>query len=240
MAACGCFGTSAITALTAQNTLGVWDIHSIPVNHIRKQIESVLDDIGTNAIKIGMLHTPEVIQTVKDTLQKYKISNIVVDPVMVATSGDRLLLEESIETLKNELVPIAKVITPNIPEAEILLNDTISTPTQLPKVAHRLSQKYSISVLLKGGHLKNEDVVDVLYDWKTKQLSEFTTKRVFTKNTHGTGCTLSSALACFLAKGFPLSQSVHHAKNFLNKAIQAGSIYTIGKGYGPVKHHGIK
>lgn len=236
ISACGCFATTAITAITAQNTLGVTDIHAIPVNTLKKQIIAVLDDIGTDSIKIGMLHNSETIIAVKAVLKQFGKKNIVLDPVMVATSGNKLLLTEAIETMKNVLIPNVRVITPNIPEAEILLGKKITKNNQLPEYALKLGNMYHVSVLLKAGHLDDNDLIDVFYNVETNELLELKSKRINTQNTHGTGCTLSSALAAFLARGFDLNDAVQKAKEYINGAIAAGVDYSTGKGHGPVNH----
>jgi hydroxymethylpyrimidine/phosphomethylpyrimidine kinase len=236
ISACGCFATTAITAITAQNTLGVTDIHAIPVSTIEKQIIAVLNDIGTDCIKIGMLHNSETITIVNKALKQFKQKNIVLDPVMVATSGNKLLQTEAIETLKKVLIPNVRIITPNIPEAEILLETKIANNQQLPEFAQRLGNKYNLSVLLKAGHLVEDDLIDVFFNAETNELIELKSKRINTRNTHGTGCTLSSALASFLALGFGLNVAVQKAKEYINDAIVEGVDYTTGKGHGPVKH----
>lgn len=236
MSACGCFGMSAITAVVDENTTGVYGVHPIPVSFVKGQIKSVLDDIGADAVKIGMLHSTELIRAVKETLMEYAVRNIVLDPVMVATSGDKLLLDEAIETLKNELVPMARVITPNIPEAEILLGRKISQQDNLPLIALQLSCNSQVSVLLKAGHFTGEELTDVFYNAETGKILELPSKRVHTQNTHGTGCTLSSAVASFLALGLPLSDAVKKAKEYIGQAIAEGAKYEIGKGHGPVHH----
>lgn len=171
MSALGCFGMSAITAITAQNTQGVFDIHPVPVSTIETQIKVVLDDIGADAIKIGMLHSSEVIKTVSETLKKYNIENIVLDPVMVATSGDKLLQDDAIETLVKELFPLSKVITPNIPEAEILLNTKIKNNNDLARAAKQLTDFGARSVLLKAGHFDKEELTDIFTTEKQIKLS---------------------------------------------------------------------
>jgi len=236
ISACGCFATTAITAIVDENTVGVFGVHPIPVDFVKGQIKSVLDDIGTDAIKIGMLHSSELIRAVKDTLLPYNIRSIVLDPVMVATSGDKLLQDEAIETLKEVLIPNVRVITPNIPEAEILLGAKITNNQQLPEYARELGNKYHVSVLLKAGHLDGNDLIDVFFNAETNELLELKSARINTPNTHGTGCTLSSALAAFLARGFDLNDAVRKAKEYINDAIAAGADYTIGKGHGPVNH----
>ena len=234
--ACGCYGMSAITAITAQNTCGVSDIHGIPVNTISSQIHAVLEDIGTDAIKIGMLHSQEVILTVTDVLRKFQCRNIILDPVMVATSGDPLIKEDAIALLKNELFPLAKLITPNIPEAEMLTGRKITDNDAMIEAAKHLSRDFSTSVLVKGGHLASEKLVDVLWDYEGQEVEFYENKRLATKNSHGTGCTLSSAIAAFSAKGMALKDAVLHAEKYLHSAIKAGSQYIIGKGHGPVHH----
>ncbi len=235
--ACGCFGTSAIVAVVDENTMGVTGVHPVPVDFVAGQIRSVLDDIGADAVKIGMLHSSELIRAVKNTLSVYRIDNIVLDPVMVATSGDALLQPEAVETLRTELIPIARVITPNIPEAEILLGEEIACQQELPEVARLLSQRCGgVSVLLKAGHLHDEDLVDVFYNAETCHAMPLKSKRIYTQNTHGTGCTLSSAVASFLARGNSLDNAVIKAKNYISSAIEAGAGYEIGKGHGPVHH----
>ena len=234
--ACGCFGTSAIVAVVDENTIGVTGVHPIPVDFVVGQIRSVLDDIGADAIKIGMLHSSELIRAVRDTLALYPLRNIVLDPVMVATSGDALLQQEAIETLKNELMPSARVITPNIPEAQILLGRKIGSQDELPQAARELSADTRVSVLLKAGHLHERELVDVFYNAETDELVYLPSERLDTKNTHGTGCTLSSAVAAFLAQGLELNQAVIQAKEYINSAIRCGAEYEIGHGHGPVHH----
>ena len=234
--ACGCFGTSAIVAVVDENTVGVTGVHPVPVDFVAGQIKSVLDDIGADAIKIGMLHSSELIRTVKETLSRYDVKNIVLDPVMVATSGDKLLQNDAIETLQNELIPFVRVITPNIPEAEVLLQREIKSQDELPKVIKELSANRNVSVLLKAGHLTEEKLTDVFYNAETDEIIELTSGRICTKNTHGTGCTFSSALAAFLAHSLPLNDAVRAAKEYMKSAIIAGAEYEIGKGHGPVHH----
>lgn len=234
--ACGCYGMSAITAVVDENTIGVTGVHPIPINFVSGQIISVLDDIGVDAVKIGMLHSSELIWAVKEVLLRYDIKNIVLDPVMVATSGDKLLQDEAISTLKNDLIPIARVITPNIPEAEILLGTKIKSQSDLPLVIKDLSHDGKVSVLLKAGHLPNEELIDVFYNAETDEIIELRSERILTCNTHGTGCTLSSAIAAFLTHGISLNDAILKAKNYINQAILHGAEYKIGKGNGPVHH----
>ena len=219
ISACGCFATSAITTITAQNTIGVTDIHPVPVATLEAQIRAVLDDIGTDAVKLGMLHSVEVIECVARLLSAYEITNVVLDPVMVATSGDKLIQDEAIAALQETLFPLVRVITPNIPEAEIISNRTLPTRTELAAVAGQLGTKFNLSVLAKGGHLAG-----------------FKNLRVQTRNSPGTGCTLSSALAAYLAKGLSVSEAATLAIGYVAEAIKTGAGYTIGGGHGPVHH----
>lgn len=237
-AACGCYGASAIVAVVDENTVGVTDVHPIPVKFVAGQIRSVLDDIGADAVKIGMLHSAELIQTVRQTLDLYPdIRNIVLDPVMVATSGDPLLMPEAVDSLKTTLVPRTRVITPNIPEAEILLGETIDRQSRLPDAARRLSDKCAgVSVLLKAGHLTDNRLTDIFFNAETGDTIRLESERLNTVNTHGTGCTLSSALASHLAKGLSLTDAAIAAKNYVAAAIEAGAAYEIGHGHGPVHH----
>ena len=232
------YAASVITATTAQNTQGVTDIHAIPVPHIVKQLEAVLDDITFNAVKIGMLHSSEVIEAVQNTLEKYNITNIVLDPVMIATSGDKLITDEAIKSLK-AFLPKVTLITPNIPEAELLVGHNI-TPDNQETSAKELGEMYKVSVLLKGGHLEFTDTMtDVLYNYNTKKTTTIQNKAVDTINTHGTGCSLSSSIATHLARGDSLESATNKGCTYLNLAIDAGKDKLLGKGHGPVNHFGI-
>lgn len=213
--ACGCFGTSAIVAVVDENTVGVTGVHPVPVEFVVGQIRSVLDDIGADAIKIGMLHSSELIRAVKETLAHYAIRNIVLDPVMVATSGDALLQRDAVATLRDELIPCARVITPNIPEAELLLGERLTRQEELPDAARRLSRDGRVSVLLKAGHLQDNMLTDIFYNAETDRILPLRSPRVETVNTHGTGCTLSSAFAAFLARGFELDEAATRAKEYI-------------------------
>lgn len=235
--ACGCFGTSAIVAVVDENTVGVTGVHPVPVEFVTGQIRSVLDDIGADAIKIGMLHSSELIRAVRDTLARYAIRNVVLDPVMVATSGDPLLQQEAIATLRDELIPTVRIITPNIPEAELLLGRKIDSQESLPEAARELSRNGGgISVFLKAGHLHDEELVDIFYNAEEDRILPLRSRRLATRNTHGTGCTLSSALAAFLAHGCSLDEAATKAKEYIAGAIEAGAEYEIGHGHGPVHH----
>lgn len=234
--ACGCFGTSAIVAVVDENTVGVTGVHPVPVEFVVGQIRSVLDDIGADAVKIGMLHSSELIRAVRQTLGQYAIRNVVLDPVMVATSGDPLLQQEAIATLRDELVPHVRIITPNIPEAELLLGRPIASQEELPEAARELSRNGRVSVFLKAGHLHDRELVDIFYNAEEDHILELRSERLDTPNTHGTGCTLSSALAAFLAHGCSLDEAARSAKEYIASAIAAGAAYRIGHGHGPVHH----
>lgn len=232
----GCFATSAITAITAQNTLGVNAVEGLSIDILEGQIEAVLSDIGTDSVKIGMLHSAEVVRSVARLLRKYGIKDVVLDPVMVSTSGHKLIEDSAIAVLKSDLMPLARVITPNIPEAEILLGEPIEKQGDLPAAARRLAQQYGVSVLLKAGHLVDDELIDIFYNNETGEVIELSARRVDTPNTHGTGCTLSSAFAAQLAKGLPLTEAARAAKAYINNAIIHGAAYKIGNGHGPVCH----
>lgn len=234
--ALGCYGMSAITAVVDENTAGVYGVHPIPDIFVQGQIRSCLDDIGADAIKIGMLHSSSLIRAVAETLSRYDVKNIVLDPVMVATSGDPLLQADAVETLKQVLIPRARIITPNLPEAEILLGRKILSAAEMPEAARQLSRLGGVSVLLKGGHLTDKVLVDVFYDAEYDSIIEMQNPRIDTVNTHGTGCTLSSAVAAKLAHGLPIQEAVGGAISYVYAAIKAGANYAIGHGHGPVNH----
>lgn len=236
ISALGCYAATAITAVTVQNTQGVSDVHPVPCPIIQAQAEAVISDIGVDAIKIGMLHSSEVVRTIAHVLRSHSVPAVVLDPVMVSTSGHRLIEESAVESLVKELMPLATVITPNIPEAEILLGHTITSQEELPAAARELAQRCGTSVLLKAGHLDSERLVDILFNIKDESLTELPSVRIDTPNTHGTGCTLSSALTASLAKGLSLTEAAFAAKRYINEAIIAGAEYTIGHGHGPVHH----
>lgn len=236
ISATGSYAASAITAITVQNTIGVESVFPIPVETISGQIHAVLSDIGADAIKIGMMSSPEVIRTICTELDSFGIRNIVVDPVMVSTSGHRLMEDSAIEVLTSELVPRARVITPNIPEAEILAGCKITSQSELPAIARKLSCGGKVSVLMKAGHLTDDELVDIFYNAESDSIIELRSKRVYSPNTHGTGCTLSSAFASYLAQGLCLDDAARAAKTYITEAIAAGAEYQIGHGHGPVDH----
>ncbi|WP_266365061.1 bifunctional hydroxymethylpyrimidine kinase/phosphomethylpyrimidine kinase [Tellurirhabdus rosea] len=233
--ALGCFGMSVITALTAQNTRAVTAIQSVPPAFIAEQMRAVLSDIGADAIKIGMLHSPDVIVTVASVLQEFDATNIVLDPVMVAKSGDKLLQDEAVAALKSTLLPLATVITPNLPETEVLLGHPVETWLAMEQASEELAQYCPGAVLIKGGHLDAAQSPDLLRLPSGEQ-RVFETTRIQTANSHGTGCTLSSAIAAGLAKGLAVAEAVSAAKDYLTGALQAGADYRLGNGHGPVHH----
>ena len=227
----GVFAMSAITALTAQNTTGVTGIMEVTPEFLAMQLDAVFTDIRPDAVKTGMVSSGKLIRTIAEKLRQYKAGNIVVDPVMVATSGARLIAEEAVETLKAELLPLAALVTPNIPEAEILADMSISSEEDMVKAAAIIGERYGCAVLCKGGHSLN-DANDLL--WNDGNCTWFMGKRIDNPNTHGTGCTLSSAIASNLAKGFTLEKSVERAKDYISGALAA--MLDLGKGSGPMAH----
>ncbi len=230
-AAHGCYAMGVITAVTSQNTQGVRGYEDVSPALIASQIEAVFDDISVDAVKIGMVSVPETIEAIAAKLEQYKASPVVVDPVMVATSGDRLLTEKAVETLKQRLFPLAAVITPNIPEAEVLLDRKIETVEEMEQAGKDLHAAYGCAVLVKGGH-RIEDATDVLFDGIA--VHHFSGRRSDSKNTHGTGCSLSSAIAANLANGKSLAEAVKEGKEYVYRGIVNSE--TIGHGHGPIHH----
>jgi hydroxymethylpyrimidine/phosphomethylpyrimidine kinase len=240
ISACGAFAASVITASTAQNTKGVFDIHPMPIFHIKKQLDTVFSDINFDAIKIGMLHSCEVIEIVGMKLAEYNAKNVVLDPVMIATSGDKLITDQAIDCLK-KLLPKALLITPNSKEAETLIGYVIHK-NNVKAAAKDIGLTFKTSVLLKGGHLEDtsDDMFDVFYNYSTDTLSVFKNPRIHTNNTHGTGCSLSSSIAAFLSKDDDLEYAVKQACEYINMAIANGKNKILGKGNGPINHFGLK
>lgn len=236
MSATGSYACSVITAITAQNTLGVSAIFPIPLEHVEKQLDAVFTDLNIVAVKVGMLADCDIIKVVAAKLSQYKPQFLVVDPVMVATSGDLLLQESAIETLKTELLPMADVITPNLPEGAALIGCEIpKTEQEMTEMVAQLRGLGADSVLLKGGHLEQDDNSNDLLIL-SDDVAHLSAKRVNTKNTHGTGCTLSSAIASYLAQGHGLLESVKLGKSYISNAIAHADQLDIGKGHGPVNH----
>jgi hydroxymethylpyrimidine/phosphomethylpyrimidine kinase len=233
--ALGCYGMTAITAITAQNTLGVSAIHGVPPEVLRAQIRAVLDDIGADAIKIGMLHSPEVVAVVAQALDDYRISHVVLDPVMVATSGDRLMAQETVQVLVKELFHRATLITPNLDEAELLLGRPVTRAAEFEGATRDLLALGAPAVLLKGGHLDSDEIVDVLATGN-RHTQRWVSPRIASRNVHGTGCTLSSAIAAHLALGISLPQAVAESRGYVLASIAAGAAVHTGAGHGPLNH----
>ncbi|MBQ7624807.1 MAG: bifunctional hydroxymethylpyrimidine kinase/phosphomethylpyrimidine kinase, partial [Clostridia bacterium] len=228
----GVYAMSVITALTAQNTTGVRDVLEASPEFVKEQIDAVYEDIRPDAVKIGMVSSPEIVSAIAERLKAHKAENIVVDPVMVATSGASLMKTEAISALCRELLPLCTVVTPNIPEAEVLSDMKIKDKADMEKAAKKINETYGCAVLLKGGHSVN-DANDLLC--KNGELTLFTGKRINNPNTHGTGCTLSSAIAANLAKGYDMKMSVGRAKDYISGALAAQ--LDLGKGKGPMAHN---
>lgn len=229
--ALGCYGMSVITALTAQNTTGVTAIHEVPPLFVRDQIDAIFSDIRVDAVKIGMAGSVKTIEVIAQTLLEYKPAYVVLDPVMVSQSGNQLISDDAIKALKKYLLPLADIVTPNIPEATILIG---KTPSSLEEAAQQILSTGASAVLVKGGHGKGENSNDLYMDrYQTLSLNE---KRIKTENNHGTGCTLSAAIACYLAKGLPEAPACQAAKKYITAALKHADRLSIGKGAGPVHH----
>ncbi|MBH2008774.1 MAG: bifunctional hydroxymethylpyrimidine kinase/phosphomethylpyrimidine kinase [Xanthomonadaceae bacterium] len=234
-AALGCYGMTAITALTAQNTLGVRAIHGVPPQMLRDQIDAVIEDIGTHAVKIGMLHSPETVLTVAEAIDRHALQKVVLDPVMVATSGAVLIDNPAVQVLVRELFPRALVVTPNLDEASLLVGRPLCSEADMEAAAQELLAMGAHAVLLKGGHLPGDLVCDLLLT-KNGAAHWMRAPRIHTANTHGTGCTLSSAIAAHLALGATLLESVEAARTYVRAALVAGSTVRTGAGSGTLNH----
>ncbi|MCG9596344.1 bifunctional hydroxymethylpyrimidine kinase/phosphomethylpyrimidine kinase [Vibrio sp. Isolate25] len=236
MSATGSYACSVITAITSQNTLGVTAIHPIPLEHIESQLDAVFTDLNVVAVKVGMLADARIIKVVADKIRQYKPAHLVVDPVMVATSGDLLLEQSAISTLKEQLIPMADLITPNLPEGAALIDSAVpENEDQMGNMIEGLRALGAKAVLLKGGHLEKDDNSnDLLILAQTSEL--LSAKRLPTRNTHGTGCTLSSAIASYLAQGNRLHKAVYLGKQYISQAIAHADELNVGKGHGPVHH----
>ncbi|WP_291069181.1 MULTISPECIES: bifunctional hydroxymethylpyrimidine kinase/phosphomethylpyrimidine kinase [unclassified Empedobacter] len=230
----GCYATNVLTALPVQNTQGVQNIYEIPAQAIREQIQSILEDIYPDAIKIGMVHSVELVHIISEELKNYN-KPIVYDPVMVATSGHRLIKEETLEACIEKLFPLATLITPNLDEASILVNHKIDSAELMLSYGETILNLGCQNLLLKGGHLQQEKIISYLFQ-KEQPVQSYTSQKIETKNTHGSGCTLSSAIACNLALGVSLTQSVQLAQEYVEQAILGSKDLTIGKGNGPLNH----
>lgn len=233
--ALGCFGMTAITALTAQNTCGVRAIHGVPPQMLRDQIDAVMDDIGADAVKIGMLHAPDIVRTVAEAIDRHALQNVVFDPVMVATSGAVLIDQSAIDVLVQELFPRVTVITPNLDEAALLVGCPLHSVKDMEQAARKLLGKGARAVLLKGGHLPGDTVIDLLMT-AGGETFRMEAPRIHSPNTHGTGCTLSSAIAAHLALGATLIDAVEHARTYVRGALLAGAVVRTGQGSGPLNH----
>lgn len=233
--ALGCYGMTAITALTAQNTLGVRAIHGVPAQMLRDQIDAVIEDIGADAVKIGMLHSPEIVTTVAEAIDRYALKNVVFDPVMVATSGAVLIDDDAVDVLVRELFPRVAVITPNLDEAALLVGHSLTSAQDMEQAALALLDKGARAVLLKGGHLPGDTVIDLLMTGSGEKFW-MQAARIHSANTHGTGCTLSSAMAAHLALGASLLEAVQHARIFVREALLSGAQVRTGRGGGPLNH----
>lgn len=234
-AALGCYGMTAITALTAQNTRGVAGIHAVPPAFLKAQIQAVVEDIGVDAVKLGMLPTPESVEVVAWAIEHYRLPNVVLDPVMVATSGDRLIAQETVAAMVRELFPRAVVVTPNLDEAAWLVGHAIEGVDALDGATDELLALGAWGVLLKGGHLSGAQVVDVL-GLQGGARQRYASARIASRNLHGTGCTLSSAVAAHLALGHVLPEAVGLARRYVLGAIAAGADVQTGGGHGPLNH----
>jgi hydroxymethylpyrimidine/phosphomethylpyrimidine kinase len=235
IAALGCFGLTAITALTAQNTTGVRAIHAVPLQMLTDQIDAVMEDIGVHAVKIGMLHSADTVRAVAAAIDKHKLPNVVLDPVMIATSGAVLIDQEAIAVLVSQLFPRAELVTPNLDEAALLVGNPLRSEADMEAAARHLIALGAKAVLIKGGHLTGDTVSDLLLtsDGEPRWMRA---PRVPTANTHGTGCTLSSAIASHLALGAPLPQAVQLARDYVRGALAAGAAVRTGSGSGPLNH----
>ncbi len=243
IAALGCYGLTAITALTAQNTQGVRAIHAPEPDFLRAQLDAVFEDIGADAVKIGMLHSPEIVAVVADVLTRFKPAHVVLDPVMVATSGDKLITPQTQEEIVRLLFPLATLVTPNLDELSWLIGEPVERWDQFEASAVRLHDMGARNVLVKGGHMKSPNLMDMLVEFAPKgdvaiqrSITEIVKPRIDTNNLHGTGCTLSSAIACYLALGYPLKAAVKGAQDYVYQAIQSAVGMQIGRGHGPVNH----
>ena len=234
-AALGCYGMSAITAITAQNTRGVVAIQALPAALLTQQIDAVTEDIGVDAVKIGMLHDPDVVLAVAAAIRRHQWKRVVLDPVMVATSGDALIARETVAVLVRELFPLATVVTPNLDEAALLLGRAVATEAELAPAAADLLALGARAMLLKGGHLAGDELVDLLLETGRPPL-RMAGARIASGNTHGTGCTLSSAIACYLALGHDLADAVRLARIYVVDAIRHGADVRTGGGHGPLNH----
>ncbi|MEG1684335.1 MAG: bifunctional hydroxymethylpyrimidine kinase/phosphomethylpyrimidine kinase [Bacteroides sp.] len=236
ISALGAYAATAITAITVQNTLGVRAIHPVPSAYVKGQIEAVMEDIHPDAIKIGMINDIAIVRVIAESIKKYRPKYVVFDPVMVSTSGSKLIEDDAIAVLTTELMPLTDLITPNLDEAEVLIGKKIRNLKEMKEAAIALLTFGSKAVLVKGGHLEGDEMYDVLQLSSQTEPIIFTGKHIASKNVHGTGCTLSSSIATFLALGEEMDMAVSHAKEYIAGAIEAGKDVFIGHGNGPLNH----
>lgn len=236
ISALGCYAASAITAVTVQNTCGVSAIHPIPAEYVKSQIEAVMTDIKPEAVKIGMINDVEIVRAIASCIKTYRPKFVVFDPVLVSTSGCKLIEDKAIEAIKNELIPLSTIITPNLKEAIVLTGDNISHAGSMIEAGRKILNYGCHSVLVKGGHLDGDDMCDVLCINGDSNPYTFTARKIDSHNTHGTGCTLSSAIATNLALGYTLQEAVNRAKEYVYKGILTGKDIHIGNGHGPLNH----
>lgn len=236
ISALGGYAASAITAITVQNTCGVTGIHPVPASYVKAQIEAVMTDIKPSAIKIGMINDVEIVKAIAESIKKYKPKFVVFDPVMVSTSGCKLIEDKGIEAIKKELIPLSTIITPNLSEAMVLTGDNISDAASMTAAGNKILESGCGAVLIKGGHLEGNDMCDVLCIKGENTPYIYTASKISSKNTHGTGCTLSSSIATYLALGETLREAVRKAKDYVHKGILNGKDVCIGSGHGPLNH----
>ncbi|WP_300796354.1 bifunctional hydroxymethylpyrimidine kinase/phosphomethylpyrimidine kinase [uncultured Bacteroides sp.] len=236
ISALGGYAASAITAITVQNTCGVTGIHPVPASYVKAQIEAVMTDIKPSAIKIGMINDVEIVKAIAESIKEYKPKFVVFDPVMVSTSGCKLIEDKAIEAIKEELIPLSTIITPNLSEAMVLTGDNISDAASMTAAGNKILESGCGAVLIKGGHLEGNDMCDVLCIKGENTPYIYTASKISSKNTHGTGCTLSSSIATYLALGETLQEAVRKAKDYVHKGILNGKDVCIGSGHGPLNH----
>lgn len=236
ISALGGYAASAITAITVQNTLGVTGIHPVPASYVKAQIEAVMTDIKPSAVKIGMINDVEIVKAIAESIKEYRPKFVVFDPVMVSTSGCKLIEDKAIETIKKELIPLSTIITPNLSEAMVLTGDSIGDVASMTAAGNKILESGCGAVLIKGGHLEGNDMCDVLCIKGENTPYIYTASKISSKNTHGTGCTLSSSIATYLALGETLREAVRKAKDYVHKGILNGKDVCIGSGHGPLNH----
>ena len=236
ISALGGYAASAITAITVQNTCGVTGIHPVPASYVKAQIEAVMTDIKPSAVKIGMINDVEIVKAIAESIKEYRPKFVVFDPVMVSTSGCKLIEDKAIEAIKKELIPLSTIITPNLSEAMVLTGDSIGDVASMTAAGNKILESGCGAVLIKGGHLEGNDMCDVLCIKGENTPYIYTASKISSKNTHGTGCTLSSSIATYLALGETLREAVRKAKDYVHKGILNGKDVCIGSGHGPLNH----